>query len=62
MDWQSIDNAPRDGRRILGWIAKYDYPAIVWWRGSSGWSDDTGAKLDVTFWVPISNPLNKLEN
>ncbi len=61
MEWQPIDTAPKDGRRVIlftVWSETPDYPCpsfsevqIGYWRHEDGWiMENIG---EPTYWMPI---------
>jgi hypothetical protein len=62
MNWEPIDSAPKDGRKLLAWSAEADEVRFVYWdtddEGEDGWCDDLGTvMLDTpTHWMPLPDP------
>ena len=69
MNWQPIENAPKDGTRILAYIAKSkDSPSVVevWWEPdylegewgerTGGWDDDWDLNYSPAYWMPLPEP------
>lgn len=60
--WESMDSAPKDGTRILGWDeSNRGYPAeceVVWWVGRHGedWRGIGDCDPHPTKWRPLPPP------
>lgn len=69
MEWQSIETAPKDGRKIILWLADEGFSVMANWRvldvgtenewsGFWIWEMDVGADFlhDATHWMPLPEP------
>lgn len=58
--WASIETAPKDGTRILGFSARskaYRRPIrIVYWHRDGSWMADPCDPAKVTHWMPLPAP------
>ena len=59
-DWQPIETAPKDGRRIIAATPSYTEPLILYWMNYNGlaawWDWDLDSYTDVTHWQPLPDP------
>ena len=60
-DWQSMETARKDGKRILGWTKSWAEPFVVKWspqRPFPCWTVDSGAVVDEepTHLMPLPLP------
>ena len=63
MDWQPIETAPKDGRRILAYSKEYGVQVTGWWYRNDnpaigGWwiAFSDGDYTDLTHWQPLPEP------
>jgi len=67
MNWQPIETAPKDGRRVLVWIddpklLRDGYPicfARLWFYDDGslgGGAEGFNGKWDITHWMPLPEP------
>ena len=63
MNWQPIETAPKDGRKILGFNSSLLAIVIAEWDGALGWYVDKysldGLSFEdtlLTHWMPLPNP------
>ena len=59
-EWQPIETAPKDGRRIIAATPSYTEPLILYWMKNNGlaawWDWDLDSYTDVTHWQPLPDP------
>ena len=59
MDWQDIENAPKDGLQKVGCYLKDGFAiAVVFWWSSEyqNWATYGGKNPPVTHWMPLPPP------
>jgi hypothetical protein len=62
MNWQPIETAPKDGRRIIAWFGANSekYAESVYWLPEGGcwvWSQDGDSpRTPPTHWMPLPEP------
>jgi hypothetical protein len=65
MEWISVDNAPKDGKKIL--MLRNGIVSTAWWKGDTwggdGWSYELGENIRAGFtenlpthWMPMLPP------
>lgn len=59
--WQPIETAPKDGTRIMAYIARIEHTLIIYWEPDTDsephWSDEEGFEwTDLTHWMPLPDP------
>lgn len=64
MEWQPISTAPKDGRRVLVWIADKNYTghafAKLWFYSTDGrlggGAEGFNGGWNITHWMPLPPP------
>lgn len=63
MEWQPIETAPRDGRRVLAWIDEPERSQIafakLWFYEDGtlgGGAEGFIGKWNITHWMPLPEP------